>query len=107
MKSVDVLYQKENLKNQRINSIKRMKEKKESEICTFKPNLSKTERFNRSFRKNRKVITETELVDRLYEVQTEKFQMLDKIKEMENRRKEEEEINNCTFAPKINDYSPR
>jgi hypothetical protein len=41
-------------------------------------------------------------VDRLYEVQKDKYELLEEIKKKEAQKREEAELRECTFAPRTN-----
>lgn len=102
---VDLLYHQHNVRAEKLKVRTKIVEKERYKECTFQPNLTKTDEFNkrRSTRSTTAKAKPEEVVGRLYATQKEKYSMLEQIKSDIKLKKDLEELQNCTFKPKINE----
>lgn len=105
---VELLYLEEEKRRDKIREKQEFKKMEEMKECTFKPNLVKTSNYKgRKFRNVGTRTKQVEVVDRLYGSLREKYENYEEVKRHISDYKEQAELNECTFAPKINDYDPR
>ena len=101
---VSMLYHKNNLKEKRVEALRKYKEDESMRECTFQPNLSKTNSFNKRTCSQRGIrVSPDAVVNRLYETQKDKFDMLSQLRQDKQNQKELQELNKCTFFPKTNE----
>lgn len=96
---VELLYTKHIIKQQELEEKRKKLESEKLKECTFQPNLSKTRDYN-GRQTNKSAVS---VVDRLYETNREKFDMLDQIRREKLQKKEMAELKSCTFYPKVNE----
>jgi hypothetical protein len=106
LERVEILYHKQSLKEKKIEDSRKAKEDLMYRECTFRPNLDKT--GNKTTKSatsiNRSTISNpTAVVERLYEVQKGKYEMLTQMREDQLLKKEIKELQHCTFFPKTNE----
>lgn len=103
---VEQLYFKNTVKEETLERKRQAKANEAKKECTFQPNLTKTQKFNSSHvnRTNKSSYT---VVDRLYEDLSTKYDMLEDVKQQRQLKKTQEEMNQCTFYPQINDLGKK
>lgn len=102
---VDVLYKKEVIKEMKLIDKKERINKEAMKECTFRPDCEKSQKYNNNYFTNRSQLNEQDLVERLYNDQREKYEILQEIRQTELQKKENDTLQKCTFHPKINnDY---
>ena len=99
---VDVLYKKEVIKEMKLIDKKDRINKEAMRECTFQPDCSKSQGLNVNYFTNRSRMNEDDLVERLYNDQREKYDILQDIRQTELQKKEDKLLKTCTFTPKIN-----
>lgn len=104
---VDVLYKKEVIKEMKLQDKKERIKREAMKECTFQPNCSKNPDpvAQRNYLMNRSNVSQNDLIDRLYNDQREKYEILQEIRHAEEEKKQMEKMKNCTFHPRINNYS--
>lgn len=110
-KRVEVLLEKENLKQERLERERLDKELREVQECSFRPNTAKTSTYDNRQRQRGEVsndfirgYAQKPVYQRLYNqnqaLQRQKTYY--KMAELDAKRKEKEEMAECTFQPKVN-----
>ena len=104
---VQILYHKNSVKEKKLEDIRKAKNDQITVDCPFQPNLDKTASYNgRSMNPavNRSNSTSAAaIVDRLYETQKGKYEILSQIREDKQLKREIKELQHCTFFPKTNE----
>lgn len=91
------LVEREKLRLQVLDEMKKESEDNELKECSFKPKINKVkEKDRKGF-----ISDSSEVFNKLYTPNTEKYQKYQKIKEIKDKEKEEKELKACTFKPKL------
>jgi hypothetical protein len=102
---VDVLYKKEVIKEMKLNDKKERIRQETMKECTFQPNCIKgTHDQSQMSLMNKSQVSEGDLIERLYNDQRDKYEILKEIRQAEFDKKADQDLSQCTFHPRINNY---
>ena len=100
---IEELYYKEAVRKHNIKKQQELKEERELEECTFTPEIN---RRSRSTQKEISCYPSSEQFERIKEEQEYKKGIRKELKKISADQREQEELKECTFHPKINEFNP-
>ena len=93
------LVEREKLRQQVLEEMKKENEEKDLKECTFKPKINVEKKRRKNSQNNLK--SNISIFDKLYLTDKGKYEKLKKLKEEEEKKEEEKELEFCTFKPKL------
>ena len=93
------LVEREKLRQQVLEEMKKENEEKDLKECTFKPKINVEKKRRKNSQNNLK--SNISIFDKLYLTDKGKYEKLKKLKEEEEKKEEEKELELCTFKPKL------
>ena len=93
------LVEREKLKLQVLEEMRKENEENDMKECSFKPNINSNFKSKRKFSEQKR--PKTSIYDKLYITNKDKYEEIQKIKERNDKLKEDEELKQCTFKPQL------
>ena len=99
---IEELYYKDAIRKHKIKKQQELKQEQEDKECTFTPEINNN---SRTIRRDAKYYPDNDQYKQIKEDQAYKKGVRDEIQKLNQERKEAEELAECTFHPKINEYN--